>query len=183
MKRFEITDAFIQQEMTANYGSVQRHLEPGWYVLAVDSIGEPQYANTRETQRVNFIEPTTGLTFPVFLTTGYDNDTDKWRATASANIINRLCQATGTVWDAAARSRACAPSALVGKKIYANVATRESKKVTVDPETLANVERVYINNDFAKGKLNEVILPVKTEAAAATTAQTEQGFSIAAPNW
>ena len=173
MQRFEVTADYFQQEATAAYGSSQRYLNPGWYVLIVDQITEPVVYSGRETQRIIFKEETSGLSFPYFHTSGYEVDSDRWKCKTSCDVVKTICRAAGVAWTGAEAANCKVPAALIGKKIFANLTTRESKKVTVDPVTMQNVERVYINNDFSKdGTLPEVIKPIAQPQTAAAVSAT-----------
>ena len=176
MKRIELTDAFLTAPVAATYGTAKRYLDDGWYILTVDEVTTPTVVNGVERQRIIFKEENTGLTVPYFHTSGAENDSDLWKVKNSVPVVAAIVQAAGVQWTGVERANCQAPSALVGRKIYALLTTKETKKTTVDPVTMQNVERVFINNDFSKeGRLCDVIKPV---AASQTTTAVESDFNF-----
>ena len=156
MISLEFNDAMLAQEVSGYYGKKEYYLEPGWYDLTITGVTEPV---TRDgiVQGKIILCSESGVEFPLFATYSVQYDKDAWRVSQTQQLIIRICQATGFkptgVNDL--------PN-LVGKKIRANVMVRETKKNFVDPVTMQTTEKIYKNNDIAKGKLNEVIQPVTT---------------------
>lgn len=151
MINFEITQEDLQQELTASYGSGSFLLEPGWYTLKVDEISQPVNTDGIVKGFISFMDVESGTTFRYYATYGVMQDKDKWRVKQTKDLIIRICQCTGVRdWQQ-----------IVGKEFYANVAltTRMGKSKTEVDELGMPKMVEYKNNDFAKGKLAEIIMP------------------------
>lgn len=148
---FNITSEDLNQQLTSSYGTGSFLLEPGWYTLKIAEISDPVVADGIAKGFISFADTESGTTFRYYATYGVMLDKDKWRVKQTKDLIIRLCQCTGVSnWKN-----------IVGKEIYANVAvTSRMGKSKTEVDELGMPKMVeYKNNDFAKGKLTEIILP------------------------
>lgn len=150
---FNITSEDLQQQLTASYGTGSFLLEPGWYTLKVDEISQPVVNDGIAKGYISFVDTESGTSFRYYATYGVMLDKDKWRVKQTKDLIIRLCQCTGVSdWKD-----------IVGKEFYANVAvtTRMGKSKTEFDDVGMPKMVEFKNNDFAKGKLVDIILPAK----------------------
>lgn len=147
-----ITQDDLKKEITAEYGASSFILQPGWYTLTITDLSQPTpKADGVINGSVSFTDTDSGTTFRVPLTYQVKEDKDGWRVKKTKDLIVRLCQVTKVQdWKQ-----------LVGKQIYADVYVKESKRATGEVDDLGvPIMKEFKNNDFAKGALNKIILPV-----------------------
>ena len=153
---FEITEQDIQQELTASYGTSSYLLEPGWHTLSVNEISVPLSQDGISKGYISFVDIESGISFRYYTTYGVMLDKDKWRVKQTKDLITRLCQVTGV--GVAWRN-------MIGIPFRANVdvVSRTSKSKTEFDDLGMPKEVERKNNDFAKGKLTEIITPCDNE--------------------
>lgn len=156
MIQFSISSEDIKKEVTTSYGASSFTLEPGWYTLRINELSQPvAKENGIVSGTITFGDVESGTSFKVPVTYQVQDDKDGWRVKQTKSLIVRLCQVTNTTnWQQ-----------LTGKQIYAYVDTRKSKGRSSEVDEFgAPIMKEYINNDFKKGPLNEVILEVPQKA-------------------
>lgn len=151
MISLNITNEDLKNDVSSVYGEITRYLEPGWYTLTITDIQQPFSKNGCMIGNFVFMEQKTGCQFNVSMTYQVQADKDGWRIQKTHDLIVRLCQAAGVSnWKQ-----------LIGKQVYAEVDVRESKRNTGEVDDMGvPITKEYKNNDFKKGALNKIILPV-----------------------
>lgn len=154
MISLNITSEDLKNEITAEYGASSYLIEPGWHTLTITDFSQPNNNDGIITGYVNLSDSDSGTSFRVYLTYQVQSDKDGWRVKKTKDLIVRMCQVTKVNdWKQ-----------LVGKQIYADidVVTKNVKSGEVD-DLGVPVMKEKKNNDFKKGALNKIILPVPTD--------------------
>ena len=156
MIQFNLTQENIDASASKSYGARQTNLEPGWYTLSIKEFTQPITDNGITKGRIIFQEEETGCTFPFFATWSCQQDTDGWRVQKTIDLLGRIVKVTlgGGI------TRLEDLPKLIGQKFKGKVDVNESTKKDIDPVTMETTTRTFKNNDFAKGRLDAIILPL-----------------------